>query len=406
MDIVKLPQETHLNNAGCRCCATIRFFMDTNRRQFLRQSFSVGAAAGVSGVPLINQAQDKKPAAAADDKFDWYDVNEWGVEGRGWSGEDLAKTYDRLPAKAEKIVRPPVWSLSHHSAGMLTRFQTDASEVHVRYELQSKSLSMPHMPATGVSGVDLYALDTNNNWRWAGVAQPKTFPVVETKIAHGMDKVLHAFSAYFPLYNGVNKMEIGVPKGAKFEPLAPRHEKSILFYGTSITHGACASRPGMCHPAILGRRLNKPIINLGFSGNGKMEPEVGALLCELDPAVYVIDCLPNMTEVEVAKRTVPLVEQLRRARPETPIVLVEDRTYEYAWIRKSAQERHKGSRAALIRAFDTLVASGVKKLHYLEGADLLGKDGDGSTDGSHPNDLGFVRQSDAFEPVLKKALGL
>ncbi len=382
--------------------------MNTDRRQFIRQSFTVGAAVAGGGASLTTStvAQDKSKKPEADDKFDWHDVSEWGVEGQGWSGSDLARTYDRLPSKAEKIVRPPVWNLSRHSAGMLTRFQTDAPEIQVRYELLSKSLGMAHMPATGVSGVDLYALDTESKWRWAGVAKPSTSPVVNAQLISGMEKILHAFTAYFPLYNGVNKMEIGVPKGAKFEPLQPRKEKPILFYGTSITHGACASRPGMCHPAILGRRLDRPVINLGFSGNGKMEPEVGALLCELDPSVYVIDCLPNMVESEVASRTVPLVEQIRRARPGTPIMMVEDRTYEYAWIKKSAQERHRTSRAAFVRAFDTLTSSGVKNLHYLPGADLLGQDGDGTTDGSHPNDLGFVRQADSFEPVLRKCLNI
>ncbi|MCB1092456.1 MAG: hypothetical protein KDL87_13045, partial [Verrucomicrobiae bacterium] len=153
------------------------------------------------------------------------------------------------------------------------------------------------------------------------------------------------------------------------------------------------------------RRLDRPVINLGFSGNGKMEPEVGALLAELDPAVYVIDCLPNMVAAEVAERAEPLVRQIRESRPDTPIVLVEDRTYGWSWVKASSRERHQTSRAALIRAFDNLVASGVKHLHYLEGADLLGNDDEGTTDGSHPNDLGFVRQSDAFEPVLRKALG-
>ncbi|NNE94182.1 MAG: hypothetical protein HKN23_21245 [Verrucomicrobiales bacterium] len=367
----------------------------TVRRQFLLSGAGIALGAAVPFRESISQDQDS---------LVWANVEDWGVEGRGWGTGEVTRNFDRLPSKAEKIVRPPVWNLSRHSAGMLVRFQTNAPEIHVRYELLNGNLAMPHMPATGVSGMDLYALDLEKNWRWAGVVMPKA-KTVTAKIGQGMDGVRHAFQIYLPLYNGVEKFEIGVPKGSEFQPLAPRPEKPIVFYGTSITHGACASRPGMCHPAILGRRLDKPVLNLGFSGNGKMEPEVGALLAELDPAVYVIDCLPNMTGPEVAKRAEPLVRQLREARPDTPIVLVEDRTYDYAWIRKASRDRHELSRSALIRAMDNLVASGVKNLHYIEGADLLGKDGDGTTDGSHPNDLGFLRQAEAFEPVLKKALG-
>jgi len=159
-------------------------------------------------------------------------------------------------------------------------------------------------------------------------------------------------------------------------------------------------------PAGLGRRLDRPVINPGFSGNGKMEPEVGALLTEIDAAVFVIDCLPNMVEAEVAGRAEALVRQIREARPETPVILVEDRTYGNSWIMKSKRDRHAGSRAAFIRAYDKLVSSGVKGLYYVEGDALLGDDTEGTTDGSHPNDLGFVRQADVLEPVLRKALGM
>ena len=215
----------------------------------------------------------------------------------------------------------------------------------------------------------------------------------------------HDFLAYLPLYNGIEKLEFGVAKGVKFETVAPRTDQQLLFYGTSITHGACASRPGMCHPAILGRRLKMPVMNLGFSGNGRMEPEVAELLAEEDPAVYILDCLPNITGDVVAKNTEPVVNILRKARPETPIVLVEDRTYGYAWIKQSSRDRHEGSRVAYKAAYDRLIAGGMKNLHYIEGADMLGKDGDGTTDGSHPNDLGFQRQAEAMLPTLRKALG-
>ena len=136
---------------------------------------------------------------------------------------------------------------------------------------------------------------------------------------------------YLPLYNGVSSVEIGLPKCSALAKAPPRpegYERPIVVYGTSITQGGCDSRPGMVHTAILGRRLDRPVVNLGFSGNGKMEPELAALLAELDPAAYVIDCLPNMTAEEVGARVEPFVRALRAARPGTPIVLAEDRTYD------------------------------------------------------------------------------
>jgi len=378
---------------------------------FSRRKFISGTSAALAASAVGGRAQEGSGSSEVlvppkvEDGVIWFDVAQWGVEGRGWPEESMNRFYGRLPSKAEKIVRPPVWSLSQHSAGLLTHFQTDATTIHARYTLTNGNVGMPHMPPTGVSGIDLYALNEDEEWRWVSVFRPKTGVEQKGKLVDGLDPGRRAYTAYLPLYNGVEKLEFGIPEGVKFETIAPRTEKPIVFYGTSITHGACASRPGMCHPAILGRRLDRPVINLGFSGNGKMEPEMGALLAELDPAVYVIDCLPNMVAEEIRERAEPLVLKLRESRPDTPIVLVEDRTYAYAWVKKSARDRHEQSRSALIRAFDNLIGAGLKNLLYLEGGDLLGDDGEGTTDGSHPNDLGFMRQADAFEPVLRKALG-
>lgn len=349
-------------------------------------------------LPLIALSEEKKEPALT-----WHDVSTFGVEGQGWDPNYLASRYDRLPAKAENIVRAPVWNLSRDSAGMSFRFNTDATSFTIRYRLGDNGIAMPHMPATGVSGVDLYALDNDGKWKWVSVSRPAA---QDAKLeVSGLDPGKRTYLAYLPLYNSVTKIEVGIPAGAVFEPVAPRSKKPIVFYGTSITHGACASRPGMIHPSILGRRLDHPVVNLGFSGNGRMEPEVGALLCEIDAAVYVIDCLPNMDGKAVAERAEPLVRQIRDIRPDTPIVLVEDRTFTNAWIFKGRRDRHDENRASLIRAFDNLVTSGVKDLYYIEGEPLLGDDTEGATDGSHPNDLGFLRQADAFESVLRQALG-
>ncbi len=334
-------------------------------------------------------------------QLEWHDVQEWGIEGKGW--DDTAKYFDRLPARAEGVVRDAVWGLSRHSAGMLVRFRTDAREIWADYALTFSSLAMPHMPATGVSGLDLYAEDDDGHWRWLAVVQPNA-QAMNTQIISGLPPGERNFIIYLPLYNGTEHLKIGVPATATLTPIAPRTDKPLLFYGTSITHGACASRPGMPHPAILGRRLNKPVLNLGFSGNGTMEQSVGQFLVELDPAVYIIDCLPNMQGEEVAEKTQPLVLQLRESRPETPILLVEDRTYASTPFLPQLQQRHNTSRAALRAAYDALIAGGVQKLSYLPGDLLLGSDRDDTTDGSHPNDLGFHRQANAFEPVLREIL--
>jgi len=366
-----------------------------HRRHFIAASFSFGTATLLGQTP----EGEKKP----EPKMTWHDPQQWGLEGRAWPDQQRLRYYDRLPASAEGKVTKAVWGLSRESAGMAVRFKSTSSTIQVRYKLVSPELAKPHIPATGASGVDLYAKDGAGKWKWVGVSKPTKQEVSATLVSK-ISKEPREWMIYLPLFNGVETLEIGVEEGAVFEGLPPREKDLVVFYGTSITHGACASRPGMTHVAILGRRLDVPTLNLGFSGNGRMDAAVGDYLKQLDPAVFVIDCLPNMAPEQVTERTVPLVKQLRAARPETPILLVESRRNTDSWISPSLQALHSNKHNALRVEFETLKAEGVKGLFYLGGNDLLGDDADASTDGSHPSDLGFYRQADAFEPVLREIL--
>lgn len=339
---------------------------------------------------------------ADEESLVWHDVSTWDLEGRLWTDEERLRHFDRFPAAAEGTVTPTVWQLSRDSAGMLSRFRTDATTIHARYKLLKPALAMSHMPASGVSGLDLYARDERGGWRWVAGARPDR-QEFSTELISGLAPGSREFALYLPLYNGIDSLEIGVPEGTAFEPL-PARPRPIVFYGTSITHGACASRPGMAHVAILGRRLDRPVANLGFSGSGRMDAAVGDLLARVDAACFVIDCLPNMDAEQVRERCAPLVKRLRAARPEVPIVLVEDRRLTNAWILPAKDRLHDGRHAALREAYEALVTEGVTGLHYLSGDDLLGADSEGTVDASHPTDLGFMRQADAFEPVLRKAL--
>jgi hypothetical protein len=331
----------------------------------------------------------------------WYDIRPLGLEGQGW--KDLKAPFDRLPAKAEGKVRPPVWGLSRNSTGLCVRFVTDSPSIQARWTVTSKNLAMPHMPATGVSGLDLYGRDAGGKWRWIANGRPADQTTTAT-LAGTLPAGEREYLLYLPLYNGVSSVEIGLPKTAKLKKAVERpadRRKPVVFYGTSITQGGCASRPGMVHTAILGRRFDVPVINLGFSGNGTLDPEMADLLGEIDAAVYVLDCLPNLGPQQVAERTEPFVRALRKLRPDTPILMVEDRNYANAPWNAGLKQRNDGNHAAYRKAFDALTAAGVKGLHYLPGDKLIGDDGEGTVDGSHPTDLGFARQAD----VMAESLG-
>jgi GDSL-like Lipase/Acylhydrolase family/N-terminus of Esterase_SGNH_hydro-type len=334
----------------------------------------------------------------------WYDIRALGIEGQGWS--DTKAPFDRLPAKAEKTARPPVWSLSQQSAGLCVRFVTDATTMHARWTVTGKNLAMPHMPATGVSGLDLYVKSAGGKWQWVANGRPAA-ETTTTQLVKELAAGEKEYLLYLPLYNGVTSVEIGLPKWTTLKKADARPaEKAapIVFYGTSITQGGCASRPGMVHTAILGRWLDRPVINLGFSGNGTLDMDIAMLMGELDAAVFVLDCLPNLNAAQVAERTEPFVKELRKARPTTPILLVEDRTFANAPVLPALAKRSAESRANFKKAFDALVSAGDKNLYYLRGDKLIGDDGEGTVDGSHPTDLGFLRQAEVFAEALRPLL--
>lgn len=348
-------------------------------------ALSVGSAA---------ETDPQKAKAGPDDTTVWYDCKDLVVEGKGWT--DTKSFYDRLPAKAEGKVPPSVWGLSHHSAGMCVPFTTDATTIQVRWSLlPTGNMSMPHMPATGVSGVDVYSKDSSG--RWCFVANGRPAGVTNTArcaLTAGQPCLL-----YLPLYNGVTSVEIGVPKGHTLsgaDPAASKQPKPIVIYGTSITHGGCASRPGLAFPAIMGRKLDTPVINLGFSGSGRMEPVMAELLAELDPSVYVLDCLWNMSPDLVSTRIEPFVKTLRAARPDTPILLAEDCSV------RNVCPTEKGT--ILRKIHEKLTAEGVKNLHFLANEGMLGDDTEGTVDGCHPNDLGMMRQAEVFAKALAPLL--
>ena len=331
----------------------------------------------------------------ADGKTVWFDGQALPLEGRAFS--DTESYYDRLPARAKATVPPSVWGLSHHSAGMALRFVSDAGAFKVRWAVRNKDLAMPHMPATGVSGVDVYRR-TPEGWRFVKNGRPAAVTnTVDVSVAPNTECLV-----YLPLYNGTAMIEVGVPKGKTLTAPPPRASgvtKPVVFYGTSITHGGCASRPGLAFTAVAGRMIDAPVVNLGFSGSGKMEMALCDLLAEIDASVYVLDCLWNMPDALVSERAEPFIRALREKRPDTPILLAEDcNVFGQA---PTPKARILLSIYEKLRAED---AAKWSKLHYLEAKEMLGHDGEGTVDGCHPNDLGMMRQGTVYGQALQKIL--
>ena len=269
------------------------------------------------------------------------------------------------------------------------------------------------MPATGVSGVDLYGIDSDGNALWCsgkytfGDTIQYRFANLEPNDTY--HKKGREYRLYLPLYNGVRWLEIGVPTGIILTPLPVRNDKPIVVYGTSIAQGACASRPGMAWTAILGRKLDRPVINLGFSGNGRLEKEVVDLLPELDAKLYVLDCLPNLVATvgikpdEIKTRISESVKTLRQRKPDIPILLVEHAGYAEGGLNPSRRQLYTEVNELMQQAFTQLKSEGIQQL-YLLPKSAINLDADAMVDGTHPTDLGMQQYADAYERSIRTIL--
>lgn len=314
-------------------------------------------------------------------------------------------SFTRLPSSLKEQVRPPVWNLSKHAAGLKLRFRTGASTIQVRYTV-SGNVAMPHMPATGVSGLDVYTRDESGAWVWVKGDYSFADTIRYSFPIKTGDSIPREFDLYLPLYNEVVYLEVGVPSDASIEFLPKSlDELPILVYGTSIAQGACASRPGMAWTALLERHLNLPLINLGFSGNGQLETPLIQLMATQESSLYVLDCLPNLvretfSESEVKQRIRNAVVYLKEKRPGTPVLLVEHAGYTDELVNKERKNtyeiRNKWSR----EVYEELINSGTEDLYYLD-KEAIGLSMDDTVDGTHPSDLGMSRYAAGYARAVE-----
>ena len=327
----------------------------------------------------------------------WIDGRYLPIEGRAF--DDTDHYYDRLPSNVTVKVNGGVRSMKHHTAGMQFRFTTDSKKLTFRWTPYSSRMAMDHMPSTGVSGIDIYRQEADGRWHYVKTGRPggKTADIVcETGWTPGAPCLVN-----LPLYNGIKSFALGIDREASVQALPKRKsgvDKPVVFYGTSITHGGCCSRPGLAFPSIVGRDLDVPIVNLGFSGSGVMEFEMSEHLARIDASCYVLDCLWNMGLALMKERYEPFIRNLRAKRPGVPIVMAEH---------GDVYGNRRDDRDDFIRELHKkLVAEGWTNLVYLPNDKMYSGDFEGTVDGVHPNDLGMQSLALAYGKAVRFALKL
>ena len=325
----------------------------------------------------------------------------------GKAVEETSARYQRFPAEFKESVREPLWALSENSAGLYVRFRSNAPAIYARWT--SRAYHMPHMTDVGVGGLDLYA-NLDGAWRfvgsgfnWGDIRKQH-----ERKLVGNMDAVMREYMLYLPLYDCLDSLSIGIPRGYGLEAPeldSPRSDAPVVMYGTSILQGGCASRPGMAHTAILSRALDREVINLGFSGNAFLDTEVAQLISRVqNPSLIVLDYVPNASAEKIQSYGETFFRIIRKAHPEVPVVFVEDPLFPHSVVDKAILKEVTRKNRAQEELYLKLTGAGEPFIYYVPAEGMLGADGEATVDGYHLTDLGMMRYVDHILPTLKKAL--
>ena len=300
--------------------------------------------------------------------------------------------FRRMPERIAKTVSEGVYRLHSNTAGGRVKFKTDSSYIAINTKMSNVG-KMPHFALAGSSGFDLYI---SEKYRASFVPPFDLSDGYECVIELGSRK-MREITINFPLYSDVNELYIGLSDNAKIEKTEGyKTDKPIVYYGSSITQGGCASRPGNAYEAIISQKLSVDHINLGFSGNAKAEKEISDYICSLNMSVFVYDYDHNAPTTQHLEATHErMFKEIRRAKPNLPIIMMSRPKYNLNSDEKKRLEIIK-------RTYENAKDSGDNNVYFIDGKSLMKLCHDeGTVDACHPNDLGFFSMARAIIRVLK-----
>lgn len=303
--------------------------------------------------------------------------------------------YPQMSAQAARYGR--------YSTGLAVCFKTDSPFISARWTTGHHAAGT-NMTAILQSGLDMY-IKQDGKWIFAGVARPAASGTSHKwDMVQNMDGTMHECLLYLPTFTAVTSLEIGVKPGSVIEAVPNPFARRIVFVGSSITHGASASRPGLTYPAMIGRALDAEAANLGFSGICKLEQFYADIVADTKADVFVFDTFSNPGADEINERLKPFVDKIRKAHPNTPLIFVQTTKRETANFDMKKLERNNGQRAAAEAGMKQLIDAGDRNIYFINPGMPTGDDHEGTADGTHPTDASFRMITDNLLPHIKKVL--
>ncbi|MGN6601716.1 MAG: SGNH/GDSL hydrolase family protein [Ginsengibacter sp.] len=325
------------------------------------------------------------------------------------SGEKFENPYERLPMDFRSDLNGKIWNESRQSVGLLIRFQTNANEIEIKYTVDNKTKATD-LPETAVSGIDLYAVDADGKFYWCNgkyqFGDTITYSFPNLKPNDKYHPTGREYRLYLPLFASVRSLKIGVSPVSDFTFLKSRLDKPVVIYGGASIQGASATRPGLTWSNILGRKLDRPIINLGFASNPRLNKKITSVLTGIDAQIYILASPQAGTyssATEAKDELIKAVEQIKEKKPEIPVLLAATGFHIDDYLNNQHNYEDSLSNAILQDAYDDLKKDGVNNLYLLDknGINFNINSFAGSTG---LNDIGMQQYANAVEKIIRKVL--
>ncbi len=330
----------------------------------------------------------------------YVDASTLNVQGRTKPSQE--NPYFRVDSEGYDFAEEHIVRYCRYPVGVYIMFKTDSHAISAKWTTAKRAWGNNMTPIVQ-RGLDLY-IKKDGVWTFAGVARPSmTKDVHKYTIVKNMADGEKECMLYLPIWNEVESLEIGIDDDAAIEAIPSPYKYKVLTLGSSITHGASASRPGMIFTARMSRSTGIDFVNLGFSGNCKLQPQLARLIADSEADAYLFDAFSNPSVKEIETRVADFVRTVAEAHPDKPMIFLQrtirdDATFDTKWAKSNDERR------ATVRRMMTELAKKYDNVYFLDSDTITGTDHEGTVDGAHPTDMGFDRFIDTWLPKIEKIL--